>query len=137
MNPKYEKNLNLPHHISIKHPQMSLYARSAQFAPFSALTGYDDAVIETARVTGEKIELDDEVKNELDRKLTLLLNKIDKRLKITFTYFIPDKRKAGGEYETIIGVVKKFDDYNRKIILEDETEIKLNEIIDITISDYK
>lgn len=133
MNPKYEKNLNLQHHISKKHPPMSLYARSAQFAPFSALTGYGEAVDETARTTVEKIDLDEESKNELDRKLAQIKNQIAKRPYISFTYFIPDQRKEGGEYETIIGVVKTIDNYNRKIILEDETEIKLKEIIDIRI----
>lgn len=132
MNPKYEKNLNLPHHVSKRHPQMSLYARSAQFAPFAALTGYDEAVGETARITTDKKEIDEEIKKELDRKLQIIREHILENIKITFTYFIPDLKKDGGSYETTTGIVKKIDEYNQRIVLEDEFVIKLPEIIDIT-----
>ena len=130
---KYSDIINMPHHVSRKHPHMSLYARSAQFAPFAALTGYEEAVEETERLTDRKIEIDEEIRLNLDRKYNELKENINKRPHVTFTYFIPDKRKEGGAYETITGVVKKIDEYNYKIILEDENSISINEIIDIQI----
>ena len=77
MNNKYDDIINLPHHISKKHPQMTLEARAAQFAPFAALTGYEDAINETARQTSEKIELDDEAKEILDNKIQIIKEQID------------------------------------------------------------
>ena len=65
----YEDIINLPHHISKKHPQMSIWSRSAQFAPFAALTGYDDAVKETARLTDKRLEIDEGLKNILNNTL--------------------------------------------------------------------
>ena len=110
---KYEHNydeiINLPHHVSKKHPPMSLYARSAQFAPFAALTGYEDAVRETAREVGERIEIDDELKNILDGKIQILTEQIKKKPEVIFTYFIPDLTKDGGAYVSVTGIVKKID----------------------------
>ena len=91
----YDDIINLPHPVSKKHPPMSLYARSAQFAPFAALTGYEDAVRETARETNERIEIDDELKLILDGKIQILFEKIKVKPEVTFTYFIPDLRKDG------------------------------------------
>lgn len=132
-NNKYADIINMPHHVSKKHPHMSLYARSAQFAPFAALTGYGEAVEETERVTDNKREIDEELKMELDRKLQWLRENLKSRPEVTFTYFIPDIRKDGGAYQTVTGVVEKIDEYNEKIILEDEKEIYIGEIIDINI----
>lgn len=132
-NNKYEDIINMPHHVSRKHPQMSLYARSAQFAPFAALTGYGEAVEETERVTDSKREIDEELKIDLDRKLQWIRENLKNKAKVTFTYFIPDARKDGGSYQTITGVVKRIDEYNEKIILEDENEIYISETIDINV----
>ena len=132
-NNKYEDIINMPHHVSKKHPQMSLYARSAQFAPFAALTGYGEAVEETERVTDSKREIDEELKIDLDRKLQWLQENLKNKPKVTFTYFIPDERKDGGNYQTVTGVIKKIDKYNEKIIIEDEREIFIDEIIDINV----
>ena len=110
---------------------MSLYARSSQFAPFAALTGYEDAVRETAREVGDRIEIDDELKDILDSKIQILIEQIKKKPEVIFTYFIPDIKKEGGTYISVTGIVKKIDTYNQKIILEDRTEIPINEIIDI------
>ena len=128
----YDDIINLPHYVSKKHPPMSLYARSAQFAPFAALTGYEDAVKETARETNERVEIDDELKNILDAKLQLLQENIDKKEEITFTYFVPDAKKDGGEYVNVVGIVKKIDTINQVIILMDKREIPIEEIIDIS-----
>lgn len=128
----YDDIINLPHHVSKRHPQMSMYARSAQFAPFAALTGYEDAVRETARETSERIELDDELKMILDSKLQLLKENINKKIEICFTYFVPDLRKEGGKYVTTYGIVSKIDNYNQTITLADRTIIIINDIIEIS-----
>ena len=129
---KYKDIINLPHHVSKKHPQMSLYARSAQFAPFAALTGYEDEVKETARLTNSKIEIDEEEKIILDRKMQIIKEKIYEKPTVTITYFVPDLKKAGGKYITVIGKAVKLDEYRQNLILEDKTEIKISEIFDIT-----
>lgn len=133
MSNKYEGIINLPHHVSNKHPKMTLEARAAQFAPFAALTGYDDEIKETERLTNERIELDDEVKNFLNNKIRIILEQISTRPVITFTYFIPDLQKEGGKYVTVTGIVKKINEYKKMIILEDKTEISIKEIINIQI----
>lgn len=134
---KYDDIINLPHHVSKKHPQMSLYARSAQFAPFAALTGYEEAIKETARETSARIEIDEEMKSVLDSKIQILLEKISLKPELSITYFIPDFSKDGGQYITTEGIIKKIDMYNQYIYLEDSTEIPINEIIDISGDVFK
>ena len=87
---KYNDIINMPHHVSKTHPQMSLEARSAQFAPFAALTGYGDVINETGRLTNEKIEIDDELKEILNEEIMKIKSKLSEILNISFTYFIPD-----------------------------------------------
>lgn len=128
---KYDDIINLPHHVSKKHPQMSLEARSAQFAPFAALTGYGDAIDETQRETEDRIELDEEQKSILNRKIQFIKENIDNKPEIIVTYFIPDLTKEGGRYVTITGNIIKIDSFKQSIILEDMTEIPINEIIEI------
>ena len=127
----YEDIINLPHHTSKKHPRMSLEARSAQFAPFAALTGYDEVLIETARLTNERIEIDDTIKIIIDSKLQIIKEHIKEMPLITFMYFVPDLKKDGGKYVTVTGNVKKIDEYRNGIVLENKTEIPIDEIIDI------
>ena len=131
---QYDDMILLPHHQSKKHPPMSLYARSAQFAPFAALTGYEDAVRETARETKEKIELEEDWQVILDSKLQILQERISRKEEVTFTYFEPDLKKEGGEYVTVIGVVKKIDLIEQKIILSNKKEIPIGELIDVRIN---
>ncbi len=128
---QYDDIINMEHHKSKNHPPMSLYARSAQFAPFAALVGYEEAVKETAREVSKKIELDDESKSVLDAKIQILLEQIKEKPKVTFTYFIPDQVKVGGSYTKVTGIIKKIDEYNQIIILEDETEIPIDDVLDI------
>lgn len=128
---KYDDIINMPHHVSKTHPQMSLKARSAQFAPFAALTGYGDVINETGRLTNEKIEIDDELKEILNEEIMKIKSKLSESLTVSFTYFIPDEKKNGGKYVTVKGIVKKVND--NSIILEDKTEILIEDIIDITI----
>jgi len=131
-NQNYEDIINMQRHISKKYPPMSLEARSAQFAPFAALTGYDDMVEETGRLTDERIEIDEEIKMILDKKIQIIKDKLSLKPTISFTYFIKDLKKEGGEYKTISGNVRKIDEYRQLIILEDKTEIPIEEIIDIS-----
>ena len=129
---KYDDILKLDYIKSKKHPHMSLYARSAQFAPFAALTGYEDAVKETGRETIEKIEIDENLKNILDMKLQLLQEYIGKKIEVSFTYFEKDAYKSGGKYITHIGILKKIDSLNQTIILADKKEILIEDLIDIS-----
>lgn len=130
-NQRYDDIINLPHHVSSKRPQMPILERAAQFLPFSALTGYEDAVKETARLTDTRIELEESEKDLLNTKLHVLLDNLATEPKVKITYFLPDGRKSGGKYISKIGTVKKIDLYNRQIKLEDETAIPLDDIFAI------
>ena len=132
MNKNYEDIINLSHYESKKHPRMSLEARSAQFAPFAALTGYEDAVKETTRLTDKKIEIDEGLKQILNNKLQYILENNDANPEITFTYFISDKKKTGGKYIEKEGIVKKIDHINGFVLLKDKSKIKIDDIINIT-----
>ena len=134
---KYDDIINLPHHVSKKHPRMSKEARAAQFAPFAALTGYDDVIKETARLTSERIEINEELKAILDAKLQIIHDKVSAKPEVTFTYFVPDTKKDGGSYVTVTGKVIKIDEFSQKIILENRTEIPIPEIVDITGDIFK
>ena len=130
----YDDIINLQRPIS-KHPKMSLYQRSAQFAPFAALTGYDGQVKETARLTDKRIELDEEVKLILDMKIQVIQEMLSNRPKVEITYFIPDVKKDGGKYITEKGNVKRIDYINRFIKFTDNKKIILDDVIDIKIND--
>ncbi|PNH18631.1 hypothetical protein B6K86_08485 [Lachnospiraceae bacterium] len=132
MKTKYEDIINLPHHVSKTRPQMPISDRAAQFAPFAALTGYDAAIKETGRLTDDKIELEESSLNELNAKIQLLREKLADAPEVTFTYFRPDDRKDGGAYLTITGTVKKLDDYERQIVLQDGTKVPIDDILDIS-----
>ncbi|MCR5100059.1 MAG: YolD-like family protein [Butyrivibrio sp.] len=129
---RYLDIINLPHHVSNVHPQMDMISRAAQFSPFAALTGYDDAVKESARLTEEKIELDEESKDALDSKISIIYNKIDSHPEVTVTFFVKDSLKSGGKYISKTGVVKKIDPIYKKLIFTDLEIVNVNDIIDIT-----
>lgn len=131
-NGKYDDIINMPRHISKKHPQMSLEARSAQFAPFAALTGYDEQIEETSRITCQKKELNEELKEILNKKLQIIQEKINTKPKITVTYFIEDLKKNGGEYVTITGKARKIDKNKQLIVLEDKKTIPISDIVEIS-----
>ncbi|MBQ2931758.1 MAG: hypothetical protein IJE62_02805 [Clostridia bacterium] len=125
----YEDIINLPHQKSKTRKPMPILNRAAQFAPFAALTGYDEAVKETARLTDERMELDEYTKDELNRKLLFLQEHTDDEITATITYFVPDERKSGGEYVSLTGTVKKIKEYENVVVLNDDTEIPIQEIL--------
>ena len=129
----YKDIINMPHYEPKNHPRMSIESRAAQFAPFAALTGYGDAVKKTARFTDNRIELDEEEKELLDKKMQMLQSKIKTSPLVRITYFIPDKKKQGGKYVTVKDNLKKIDKYKYTITLEGNTEILINEIIALDI----
>ena len=131
MNNRYDEIMELPHHVSKTRPQMPLSDRAAQFAPFAALTGYDSAIKETGRLTNERIELDEEALTALDRKYQLLMDALDDKPEVTIIYFQPDERKAGGQYVSATGTVKKVDTFGRRILLQDGTRIPLDSVYDL------
>lgn len=127
----YDDIINLPHHVSATRPQMSMIDRAAQFSPFAALTGYDAAIKETGRLTDEKIEMDEDTKAALDIKQAYLKDIIDEQPEITVTYFLPDTKKSGGAYVAVTGNLKRFDEYERLLLLTDGTKIPMDDIADI------
>lgn len=128
----YDDIINTKYPFKLKQNRMSNYARCAQFMPFSALVGYSDAVKETARITEDKIILDEELKEILDNRLNRIKDLLPYKPKITIIYFVPDLIKNGGSYESINGIVKKIDLYKNIIIMDDNKKIPINDIVDIT-----
>lgn len=128
---KYDDIINLPHHVSKKHPQMSLHDRAAQFSPFAALTGHKAAINETARLTDEKQILSEDVIAKLNEQLNLIKENISSNPIVTITYFVPDDRKSGGAYISNTGVVKKINEYNHTVVLTDKTVIPIEQISEI------
>ena len=128
---KYDDIINLPHHVSRTHSPMDMMERAAQFSPFAALTGYEDAAKETRRLTHPRIELDESEKEVLDQQLHKLEAAFPETPSAAFTYFIPDVRKEGGTYRTVSGKIRKIDSYRRMIILESGEQIPIEEIINI------
>lgn len=129
MNNRYDEIINLPHHVSKTRPQMPMSDRAAQFAPFAALTGYDSVIKETGRLTGERIELDEEALNYLNMRYQLLVDALDEEPEVEITYFKPDERKSGGEYVTVTGTVKKVDDFERLITMQNGTKIPMDDVL--------
>ena len=133
----YDDIIHLPHHVSKTRPQMSLEDRAAQFSPFAALTGYDAAILETGRLTEDKLELGEETQAILDRKQRYLAEIIDTKPEITVTYFVPDEKKSGGAYSTVTGFLKRIDEYERVLMLTDGRKIQLDAIIDIESDEFE
>ena len=127
----YEDIVDLPHHVSKKHPQPTMADRAARFAPFAAITGYEEMVLEEARVTDDRIEMDESSKAALNEKLNMILEFIDEQPEIKITYFEPDKRKAGGAYVTVTGTVKRIDEYEHLVIMTDGKKINIDDIYNL------
>ena len=134
---KYKDIINLPHHQSKRRPRMSMIDRAAQFSPFAALTGHNDAIIEMARLTDRKIELDEGTKSVLNEKIQMISDYLSEMPTVTFTHFEPDIKKDGGAYLKTTGTVKKIDDYNKEIYLIDGTIILIEHIYEIESELFK
>ena len=127
----YEDIVNLPPHISKRHPQPTMMDRAARFAPFAAITGYEEMVLEEARVTEERIDLDEGALSHLNEKLNMIQEFLDEEPEVTITYFEPDKKKSGGAYVSITGTVKRIDEYEHLVLMTDGKKIKIEEIYNI------
>lgn len=128
---QYSDIIYLPHHTSPKRSRMSAVDRAAQFSPFAALTGYDAAVKETARLTEQRIELDEYEKAALNGRFQMLEKHLEESPEVTITYFQPDEKKEGGVYRSVTGRVRKIDRYERQVIMADELKISIDEIAEI------
>ena len=128
-NRKYAGIMNLPHHVSPTRPQMPISDRAAQFSPFAALTGYAGVIRETARLTDRKIELDETMLTALNERYQLLISVLYAEPEVEITYFVPDERKSGGAYRTVSGVVKKADEFARRLTLTDGTVIPMEDVL--------
>ena len=131
MTEDYSDIINLPHHVSKKHPQMPMEARAAQFAPFAALTGYDDVIHETARLTDKQVELEEYDNERLNRIFSEIMDSLEEHPVVTVSYFKPDEHKAGGAYVTVTGQLKKIDTYEQIMKMEDGTVIPIGSIMDL------
>ena len=125
---EYDDIIDLPRPKS-KHEPMPMSDRAAQFSPFAALTGYGDAIDETARLTDARIELSEEERAELDYKQQYL-STLDAPT-VTVTYFVPDERKTGGAYVTHTGTLKRIDELERMMVFADGARVSLDEVIAI------
>lgn len=121
MTDNFEDIIHLPHHVSATRPQMTMYERAAQFSPFAALTGYDDEVEETARLTDAFALMTEDQSTVLDEAFQRMLN--SDRPEVRVTYFKPDGRKDGGSYEEFRGTFRFFDVGNSILKFTDGTEI--------------
>lgn len=130
-NSKYDEIISLPHHVSKTRPQMPMSDRAAQFSPFAALAGYDSAIRETGRLTDEKIELDEESLTVLNMRYQMLMDALAEEPEVRITYFKPDERKAGGAYVTITGAVRKIDDFEQMITMQDGTRIPMGDVLSL------
>ena len=133
MSDKYDDIINVPHHISSTHPPMSLSNRAAQFAPFAALTGYNEAVRETGRITEERVQLSDDAQMQLNVLLNQLKDTIDEQPVISITYFLPDTTKSGGTYVTVTDSLKKIEEHERLVVMLDDTKIPIDDIVDVSL----
>lgn len=127
----YDDIIDLPHHVSRKHPQQPMDKRAAQFSPFAALTGYDDAVEETARFTDRKLEIEDGDKAKINAALVALMERVKAQPVVSIRYFVPDPFKTGGKYVTTAAAVKKIDYYLQELTCSDGRIIPFDDIVSI------
>ncbi len=129
MSEAYDDIINLSRPESKKHTPMPMEDRAAQFLPFAALTGYDAAVSETARLTEERVELDAQEAERLGARLAVLVKRQQEQPELSLLYYVPDARKAGGAYVTVSGRIKKITDFPRCIYLTDGSRIPIEDIV--------
>lgn len=124
----YEDIIRLPHPVSVRHARMSMVDRAAQFSPFAALTGYEEAVRETGRLTEPERILDESEIGRLGERLRLLADTLGEQPEITLTYFEPDCRKDGGAYRTVTGVPVAVDGAKQQLLLKDGSVIRFQQL---------
>jgi hypothetical protein len=129
---RYDDIINLAHPISSHRKHMSIINRCAQFSPFAAVSGFDVAIKEAARLTDHRIELDETAKSILDEKLRIVQEQLSKHQEVELVFYRPDELKAGGAYISVRGTVKKIEGYERVVVMQDGTRIEIEEIVDIT-----
>lgn len=127
----YGDIIDLPHHVSAKHPQMPLGDRAIQFAPFAALSGFGAAITETGRLTDRRRELDEDEKAELNAKLLHIEKNLREQPAATITYFLADGKKEGGEYVQLAGVIKKIDGYSHTVVFTNGRAVPIEDIVKI------
>ena len=130
---RYDDIISLPHHQSTERAHMSLHDRAAQFAPFAALSGHEEAIEETARITDEKIILDETAIEKINEKLYEISIHLSEKWNVSITYFKPDAIKCGGAYLTDVGTIKKMDEIEKLVIMDSGMKIKMNEIVGIEV----
>ena len=128
---RYDDIMDLPHHQSKERTHMSLHDRAAQFAPFAALAGHEEAIEETARLTDEKIMLDETAIEKINEKLYDISQHLSEKRNGSITYFRPDTQKCGGAYLTDVGTVKKMDEVEKVILMDSGMKIAMEQIIEI------
>ena len=129
---RYDDIINLPHHVSPTRQRMSMHDRAAQFAPFSALTGYEESIVEAGRLTEERRELSETEQTELNRRINFLAKSLKSNPEADIIYFVPDERKSGGEYQSVTGMIKTISLPERIITLNSGQAIRLDDILDIS-----
>ena len=130
---RYDDIINLPHHVSPTRQRMSMHDRAAQFAPFAALVGYDEAVAETARLTESRPELDEQEQRAINERLAYIADHIHEQPEVRIKYFVSDERKSGGAIVEVSGKVKKISDADATVTLADGCKIRLSAIVDFSI----
>ena len=130
---KYDDIINHKHHESLRHPRMPRINRAAQFAPFAALTGYENAIEEAGRLTESKIILEESAKVELDEELRKLIES-DMMAEAEITYFTPDDVKEGGHFALFKGKIKNIDEMRGELISKNGKRIKLGSITKIKVN---
>lgn len=131
---QYEDIVDLPRPVSERHPPMPMLDRAAQFAPFAALTGYDEVIRETARYVDQPVELTDSVREELDHTIRTLAEGEDEP-RLVITHYVPDGRKPGGCYVQTTGNLRRVDEYARALELVDGFRIDLDTVIALEKTD--
>ena len=128
---RYADIIDKQHHVSKKHQPMSMEDRAAQFSPFAALTGYEAAVKETARLTDDREELDEDEKTRLNAQLQKISARLQEQPEVMVTYFAPDERKTGGARQTYRGRLRKIDRNRKMLIMVDQTELPIENLLNI------
>ena len=125
---RYDDIIHLPHPEPTTRPRMAMENRAAQFSPFAALTDYDAATREEARLVDMKQELSEDMIDMIDAKLAIIEQHIKEQPNIAVTYFLPDDKKAGGRYVTVSGNIRKLDGIGHQIIMADGTSTPIDDV---------